>query len=437
MATFRALICERLSDDLSGLVLRDLPTPALGVGDVRIAIRSASLNFPDLLMTRGGYQFKPRLPFVPEMEGSGAIVELGAEVRGWRPGDAISFWGYQGALAEEAVLPAASLRPVPTGLSFEEAAGYYVTGITAWVSIVQLGHLQPQETLLVHGARGGVGNACVRLGLHLGARVIATAAQPDGLASLAQQGAIVISSAPGFGEAILERTGGKGVEVIADPVEGDVFDESLRCIAWGGGLLVLGFASGRIPTLATNLALIKGISLIGVRAGEFGRRFPETLAPAVGAVQRLASVKAYCDRSSAPATRWKMRCRPLPPSSSGALSARSSSRSIGEPGDTRVVYATGQLRVKPPSTIRVCPMTYAASGDARNSAGPAMSSGRPNLPAGMRSRNAARRFGCPVVTRVILVSTMPGAMPFTRIPSGAQASPSVRVSPRAPVLEAL
>ena len=289
MATYQALVCERLSGDLSGFAMRDLPRPNLGSGEVRIAVRAAGLNFPDLLMTRGGYQFKPELPFVPGMEGSGVILELGDDVAAWRTGDAVCFWRYQGALAEEAVVPASSLRPVPTGLNFDEAACYYVTGLTAWVSLVPLGRVQPGETLLVHGARGRVGNACVRLGLHLGARVIATATEPDKLDVLASQGATVISSEPGFREAVLGRTAGNGAEVIVDPVGGDVFDESVRCIAWGGRLLVLGFASGRVATLDTNRALIKGLHLIGVRASEFGRKFPETHASAVEALQRLAS----------------------------------------------------------------------------------------------------------------------------------------------------
>lgn len=272
--TYQALVCEQLSPDLSGLALRTLARPTLGPDDVRIAIQAAGLNFPDLLMTQGGYQFKPQVPFVPGMEGVGTVIETGARVKAWKAGDNVRFGGKQGAFAEEIVAPAAALRPGIPELSVEEAASFRATAITAWVAFHRIGKLQRGETLLVHGARGGVGSACVQLGLHLGACVIASASNPAHLAPFAAQGVHTISAAPGFRQQVLELTGGRGADVIADPVGGDVFDESVRCIAWGGRLLVLGFTSGRIPSITANMPLIKGFSVMGVRAGEYGRRHP-------------------------------------------------------------------------------------------------------------------------------------------------------------------
>ena len=275
-ATTRALVCEALSDDLSGLALRPWPLPAVGPADVRVRMQAVGLNFPDLLMTRGHYQFKPPLPFVPGMEGAGVVAEAGP-ASGWQPGQRVMLAGRHGLLAEQVVVPGVSLRAVPDGVAVDVAGCAHVTGLTAWVALARLGRVQRGQTLLVHGARGGVGQACVQIGLHLGARVIATASQPERLAALAALAGAGVSVLPasGFRAAVLAATGGRGADVIADPVGGDVFDESQRCIAFGGRLLVLGFASGRIPVIDANRPLIKGYSVVGVRAGEYGRRFPE------------------------------------------------------------------------------------------------------------------------------------------------------------------
>ena len=284
-----ALVCDQLSDDLSGLALRRWPLPALGETDVQVAVHAVALNFPDLLMTRGLYQFKPPMPYVPGMEGSGVVLAAGTR-SGWQLGQRVGLGAKHGLLAEQVVVAGNLLRPLPAGLSMAEAAAVTVTGLTGWVALARLGRLQRGETLLVHGARGGVGLACVQLGLHLGARVIATASQPERLAGIADWAAagVTVLPASGFRQAVLDATGGRGADVVADPVGGDVFDESLRCIAFGGRLLVLGFASGRIPVLDINRPLIKGYSLVGVRAGEYGRRFPAHHAEHLAAVKHLA-----------------------------------------------------------------------------------------------------------------------------------------------------
>lgn len=268
-----ALFCEHLSDDLSGLRVGLRPPQELRAGEVRIAVAAAAINFPDLLMTRGEYQFKPPLPFVPGMEGAGTIVECGDGVTDFDVGDAVTFVLRHGAMAQEIVCAADAITAAPSGLSMEEAGCHAVNGLTAVVALERIAGLQRGETLLVHGARGGVGAACVQLGLHLGARVIASASRPEALA--APPDVAVVDARSAFGEAVNALTSGRGADVIADPVGGDVFDESTRCIAFGGRLLVLGFAGGRIPALAANRALIKGFSMMGVRAGEYGRRFPE------------------------------------------------------------------------------------------------------------------------------------------------------------------
>jgi NADPH2:quinone reductase len=286
-ATYRAWRCDEVTDDASGLRLCEVHRAALGARDLRIAVHAAGVNFPDRLMAQGNYQHRPPLPFVPGIEGAGEILEAGRSAGPWRPGDRVVFQDRLGAFAEEIVLPAESVRPIPQGLSMEQAACFTVTALTAWVALVVRAKLGEGETLLVHGARGGVGQACAQLGLHLGAKVIATATRPESLSALAATGVKTLASS-GFRDEVLALTNGRGADVIADPVGGDVFDESVRCIAWSGRLLVLGFASGRIPALPANRALLKGFSLMGVRAGEYTRRDPAGGRDAREAIDRLA-----------------------------------------------------------------------------------------------------------------------------------------------------
>jgi len=288
--TFLALRCNRLADDLSGLAVETLPASPPGPGEVAVSVRAAALNFPDLLMTRGGYQHKPALPFTVGMEGAGVVEALGAGVTGWRAGDAVCFNNFVGAIAERAVVPAASLEPVPPGWDWASAAGWRVGAMTAYVSLVTRGALRAGETLLVHGATGGMGAAAVQLGAHLGATVIATGTDPDRLEQLRALGAAhLVSSRGDFQEQVKALTGGRGADVIYDPVGGDVFDRSTKCIAFGGRLLVVGFAAGRIPTLAANHLLIKVYSVVGVRAGEWLRKRPEEAPAILAEIRRLAA----------------------------------------------------------------------------------------------------------------------------------------------------
>jgi NADPH2:quinone reductase len=285
----RALQVSELLADHRGVALADVAVPAPGPGEVRVRVRAAAVNFPDLLMTRGGYQFKPDLPFVSGMEFSGEVDALGEGVTGWEVGDAVVGGNRFGAMAEYCVASAAALRRKPASMGWEQAAAGPVGYLTAWVALVRCARIEPGEWLLVHGAAGGVGLATVDLARALGARVIAaasTAEKRDAIARLYAPDAVIAADA-GFREEVKALTGGKGADVIFDPVGGDVFDESTRCIAFGGRLLVIGFASGRIPQVPANIPLIKGFSVVGVRAGEYGRRFPERGAENIAAVDAL------------------------------------------------------------------------------------------------------------------------------------------------------
>lgn len=275
----RAVVCEALAQDFSRVALKDLLLPEPGEGEVRVRVEAASLNFPDLLMLKGEYQFKPAPPFTVGMDLAGVVDVVGPGVA-MQPGQRVAGGAKTGAFADYAICPAASLHPVPEAMSASQAAAYPAAYTTAYVSLVERGQLRAGETLLVHGASGGVGMASVDVGRILGATVIATTASAEKADALKAAGAdhvIVLSGKPGdqFHEQVKALTDGRGADVIFDPVGGDIFDESTRCIAFNGRLLVIGFAGGRIASVNTNIPLIKGFSVIGVRAGEYGRQLPE------------------------------------------------------------------------------------------------------------------------------------------------------------------
>ena len=275
--TMRALVVEALAPDFGGCAVREIPTPRPGPGEVLVRVRAASVNFPDLLMTRGEYQFKPPLPFTPGLDLAGDVAALGEDVTSLAVGDAVVGGARLGGFAEYAVLSANALKPKPERLSFAEGAAYGAAYLTAYVALVRRARLEPGEWVLVHGAAGGVGLAAVDMAKALGARVIATSASDDKLARVQAlyDPDAVVNVTGGFRDRVKAITGGHGADVIYDPVGGDVFDESVRCVAFDGRLLVIGFTSGRIPTVSVNMPLIKGFSVMGVRAGEYGRQFPD------------------------------------------------------------------------------------------------------------------------------------------------------------------
>ena len=270
----KALVCRAIGDDIGALTIEDMALPPLEAGQVRVALRAAAVNFPDILTAQGKYQHKPALPYVPGTEGAGDVVAVGEGVAHVAVGDRVIV-GALGCFAQETQVAASQVRAIPGGVDYAVAAGFTAAYLTAHVGLVRRAAIAPGEWLLVHGAAGGVGLAAVDLGKALGARVIATASTGAKREFLAGYGADHVLPSGGFREAVKALTGGAGADVIYDPVGGDVFDESTRCIAFDGRLLVVGFTSGRIPTVAANIPLIKGFSVMGLRAGEYGRKFPE------------------------------------------------------------------------------------------------------------------------------------------------------------------
>jgi len=304
----RALSVTALSPDFSGVALLDLPVPQRRPGQVLVKVSAASLNFPDLLMARGEYQLKPELPFVAGLELAGEVIEADPDGP-FRPGDAVFGGQKTGCFAEYAALDAAALRKVPPNMTMAQAAAFGAAYGTAYTALVELGGLQPGQWVLVHGASGGVGLAACDLAKALGAKVIAATGSPDKLESLraaCQPDAVLLAQGK-FRVEVAEFTGGALCDLVYDPVGGDVFDESTRCVAFGGKLLVVGFAGGRIADISTNIPLIKGFSIVGVRAGEYARRFPErgrAIRDAMLALAAEGKLHPHVDRVL-PLSRWR------------------------------------------------------------------------------------------------------------------------------------
>ncbi len=299
----KGLVVSALSPDLSGTSLVDMPEPAAAPDKVRIRVRAAALNFPDLLMTRGDYQLKPPLPFSPGMEVAGEVIDGD----GFTPGEAVVAGTRLGGFAQIVAVDARAVRPKPAHLSFAEAAGVGSAYLTAYVGLVRLAKVEPGEWVLVHGAAGGVGLAAVDMAKALGARVIATSRSQEKLRVIAADYDVDATLAvPGFRDEVKAITGG-GANVIYDPVGGDVFDESVRCIAFGGRLCVVGFTSGRIASVSTNMPLIKGFSVVGVRAGEYGRQFPDKGRENLDAIWHMAAQRQIRPRVHAeyPLADWR------------------------------------------------------------------------------------------------------------------------------------
>lgn len=272
----KALVCKEFGGpDI--LQMEDVPEPVISDGMVKIEVHCVGLNFPDTLMIAGKYQFKPPFPFSPGMECGGIVTEVGAGVDHVKPGDRVMANHGVGGFAEYVLAPAEGVYAIPDNMAFDKAAGFPVTYGTTYHALIDRANLAAGEVLLVHGAAGGVGLNAVELGKALGATVIGTVGSDDKMDIVKQYGAehVINYNTESIRDRVKELTGGKGADVIYDPVGGDAFDQSIRCINWNGRLLVVGFASGRIAELKTNLALLKGCSVVGVFWGEFARRTPE------------------------------------------------------------------------------------------------------------------------------------------------------------------
>ena len=286
---FKAVVVTSLTNNLSSIEITEFKRRSLKPNELRIEVQAASVNFPDLLMTEGLYQYKPETPFILGMESSGIVIEVGDDVKSFKIDDKVIVGGKTGSFAEEIVATEDLIRIKPDSLNWEQAASFTVAYLTAYVALVCRGNIESGESLLVHGAAGGVGLAAVDLGMHYGAKVIATSASSSKREFLSSYGAHHVLPDSGFKDKVKELTPSNGADIIYDPVGGDVFDESIRCIAWNGRLLVIGFTSGRIPSIGANMPLIKGFSVVGVRGGEYGRRDPEMGKKNLEEIDKLAS----------------------------------------------------------------------------------------------------------------------------------------------------
>jgi NADPH2:quinone reductase len=270
----KAVVCRELGPP-ERLQLEIFASVRLKPGEVRVAVHAAGINFPDILMAAGEYQLKPELPFTPGVEAAGVVSKIGETVTGIAAGDRVIVKMRHGAYTDEAVVMPSQLIPLPSTFDFAEGATFLAAHGTAYHGLIDRGQVRPGEVLLVHGAGGGVGLAAVEMGKLLGATVIAAASSEEKLAVAQARGAdhAVLYQREPFRDAVKRVTDGRGADVVFDPVGGAIFEDSLRCIAWGARILVIGFTGG-IGLARTNLLLIKGASVLGVRAGEAARRNP-------------------------------------------------------------------------------------------------------------------------------------------------------------------
>lgn len=271
----KALICEAFGP-IETLAVKHVPPPQPGPGQVLVEVKSAAVNFPDALMVQGLYQVKPPLPFTPGAEIAGIVKAVGAEAGRFKPGDRVIALTSTGGFAEECVADAQRVLPLPEGMDFDTGAALVLTYATSLHGLKDCGHLLPGETLVVLGAAGGVGIAAIEIGKAMGARVIAAASSAQKLELCRKVGAddTVNYSTENLKERINELTAGRGADVVYDPVGGPHSEAALRALAWRGRLLVIGFASGEIPKIPLNLALLKERSIIGVYWGDWTRHDP-------------------------------------------------------------------------------------------------------------------------------------------------------------------
>jgi NADPH2:quinone reductase len=270
----RAVLCKSFG---GGLVVEEVESPKPGPGAVLIEVHAAGVNFADTLIIEGKYQEKPALPFTPGAEVAGVVTELGDGVTTVKRGDRVLATISWGGYAEFVIAPAESVTRIPDRMEFAVAAGFPLAYGTSHGALEWRARLQQGETLLVHGAAGGVGLTAVEIGKTMGATVIATASTAEKLAVAKAHGAdhLIDYTTENFRERVKEITQGRGADVIYDPVGGEVFDQSLRCIAWGGRIVVIGFASGKIPQIPANILLVKNIDAIGYYWGSYRKHKPE------------------------------------------------------------------------------------------------------------------------------------------------------------------
>lgn len=271
----KALLCNEFGP-AKNLKVEEIDQPQPDSDEVCIKVHASGVNFPDILIVEGKYQFKPKFPFSPGAETAGEIVAIGNNIKNFKIGQKVIAMPGHGAFAEYCLSPEKKLIPLNNNIDYETASILPMVYGTSAHALIQRGKLKKDETLLVHGAAGGVGLAAVEIGKAMGAKVIATASTDEKCQVAKDHGAdeIINYSNGEFKDIVKSMTNGKGADVIYDPVGGDVFDQSLRCIAWEGRLLVIGFTSGRIPSAPANLALLKSCDIVGVFWGSFVERTP-------------------------------------------------------------------------------------------------------------------------------------------------------------------
>lgn len=274
----KAVLCKKL-DGPASLKIDDVPAPKMGHNDVRIGVHACGVNFFEILMVQGLYQNKPDLPFIPGAEVAGEVLEVGKGVAHVRPGDRVlALPENTGGYAEEVVVSAMAVRPIPESMEYVTAAAFPINYGTAHLGLTRRGRLQPDETLVVFGASGGVGLCAVEIGARMGASVIACASTAEKLELTERYGAkyTINYTEDDIIERVKSITGGRGADVFFDPVGGDAFDAALRCINWEGRLMTIGYTSGHIPEVAANRLLLKNISLVGLFWGAYLQKDPTT-----------------------------------------------------------------------------------------------------------------------------------------------------------------
>ncbi|MBZ5530817.1 MAG: NADPH:quinone oxidoreductase family protein [Acidobacteriia bacterium] len=271
----RAVLCKEWGSE-EKLVVEEIGAPAMREGAVRLAVHAAGVNFADLLLIAGQYQEKPAFPFIPGAEAAGVVTQVGPGVSGIKAGDRVMALAGLGAYAEEVVVEAAKVLRIPEGMDFASAAAFPVAYGTSHGALEWRARLQPGEWLLVTGAAGGVGLTAVEIGKAMGAKVIACAGNAEKLSVAQQHGAdhLIDYSKEDIRERVKAITGGRGADVIYDPVGGDAFDAALRSIAWGGRIIVIGFAAGRVPQIPANIVLVKNVDVIGFYWGSYQKHKP-------------------------------------------------------------------------------------------------------------------------------------------------------------------
>lgn len=286
----RAMVCEAFGGP-EVLALREVPDPPPpGPGEITVRVRARGVQYVDVLMLAGKYQFRPEPPFIPGGEAAGEVVAIGAGVTTFRPGDRVMSRHALGAFAECATAKAELCDSVPDGMSLEDAGVFRAAYTTAYHALLQRGRLKEGEWVLVHGAAGGIGIAAIQVAKLFGAKVIATASTDAKRAACLEEGADhAIGYAGGFLDKVKQLTGGRGVDIVYDPIGGQVTEESLRCLAWCGRLLILGFLGGGPANIRSNYLLIKGIDAVGVRIGGLNESAPEMAIANMRELTRLAA----------------------------------------------------------------------------------------------------------------------------------------------------